>query len=353
MPDDLLESTKQPIAESLASDPEVLRQVKRLLRTGAVRDTLESAGGNYSGDVLESIFGDDGFGGDELDVVSGDDSSQYFDGQLPSNRDQLEAIVEVTGRPPLLVRNDNWDNPVIDEIKNRLDEHRTKVQPCLQSIGRIDIVDGDDASNPTQIGSGWMIDDDIMITNAHVADEFASANPNGKEFTLTTINNEVVLADWKREHENSDSKVVRIEKVLWMAEKDGGNYKPHDMAFLRVARMDTELPPPLLLEDHEAEFNQHVATIGYPAKDPFNDTFVMLKYFDNVYNVKRLSPGQLKGVGDETRIEHDCTTLGGSSGSPVINLETGKVLGLHFAGSYKRRNLAVKISFVKERLSKL
>ena len=268
MPDDLLESTKRPIADSLATDPVVLAQVKSLLKTGTIGDSLESAGQDGAGDVLEAIFGDDGFRGDQLDVVTGD-SSQYFDGQLPVDRDQLEAIVEVTGRPPLLVRNDNWANPVIDEIKSRLEEYRDNLQPCLQSIGRIDIIDNDDADNPTQIGSGWMIDEDIMVTNAHVADAFANASSDHEEFTMTTLNNEVVLADWKREHENPDAKVVRIDKVLWMAEKDGRHYKPHDVAFLRVARLDTELPPPLILEDDEAEFNQHVATIGYPAKDPF------------------------------------------------------------------------------------
>ena len=37
-------------------------------------------------------------------------------------------------------------------------------------------------------------------------------------------------------------------------------------------------------------------------------------------------------------IEYDCSTQPGSSGSPVIDLETGKVYGLHFAGAYKIAN---------------
>jgi phosphatidylserine/phosphatidylglycerophosphate/cardiolipin synthase-like enzyme len=41
---------------------------------------------------------------------------------------------------------------------------------------------------------------------------------------------------------------------------------------------------------------------------------------------------------------HDCTTLGGNSGSVLVDMLTGKVVGLHFAGIYKEANLAVPAS---------
>jgi hypothetical protein len=37
---------------------------------------------------------------------------------------------------------------------------------------------------------------------------------------------------------------------------------------------------------------------------------------------------------------HDCSTLGGNSGSPVIDLKTGEVLGIHFAGEFEQTNWA-------------
>ena len=40
-------------------------------------------------------------------------------------------------------------------------------------------------------------------------------------------------------------------------------------------------------------------------------------------------------------ITHDCSTLGGNSGSAVIDLATGHVIGLHFAGAYLKANYAV------------
>ena len=43
-------------------------------------------------------------------------------------------------------------------------------------------------------------------------------------------------------------------------------------------------------------------------------------------------------------MEHDASTLGGNSGSAVIDLETGEAVGLHFAGSYLQANYAVPAS---------
>ncbi len=38
---------------------------------------------------------------------------------------------------------------------------------------------------------------------------------------------------------------------------------------------------------------------------------------------------------------HDCTTLGGNSGSPLIRLADGQAIGLHFQGLYGKNNAAV------------
>src|SRR5262249_57803621 len=50
---------------------------------------------------------------------------------------------------------------------------------------------------------------------------------------------------------------------------------------------------------------------------------------------------------DPVRILHNCTTLGGSSGSVVFDLERGKAIGLHFSGSFLATNYAVRADVVK------
>ena len=62
--------------------------------------------------------------------------------------------------------------------------------------------------------------------------------------------------------------------------------------------------------------------------------------FGDVYGRKRIAPGFVKSlIGAE--LSHDCTTLGGNSGSPVIDIETGLVVGLHKSGVFLKSNGAV------------
>jgi hypothetical protein len=71
-----------------------------------------------------------------------------------------------------------------------------------------------------------------------------------------------------------------------------------------------------------------------------------------VYDKKRLAPGEILKVTD-SEIEHDCSTLGGNSGSAVVSLATGEALGLHFAGLYMEANYAVPAPKLRDLLNKL
>jgi endonuclease G len=77
----------------------------------------------------------------------------------------------------------------------------------------------------------------------------------------------------------------------------------------------------------------------------------MDRIFGNIYDVKRLAPGQVMQVsGGQDLFAHDCTTLGGNSGSVVCDLETGQAVGLHFSGREEYANYAVSAPIVKARL---
>jgi V8-like Glu-specific endopeptidase len=41
------------------------------------------------------------------------------------------------------------------------------------------------------------------------------------------------------------------------------------------------------------------------------------------------------------RVYHDCSTLGGNSGSPLFSLRTARVVGLHCEGYFMYRNEAI------------
>jgi endonuclease G, mitochondrial len=109
------------------------------------------------------------------------------------------------------------------------------------------------------------------------------------------------------------------------------------------------LPSVLPLADEEAQVDQLVAIIGYPAFDSRNDADDQARYFHDLYDVKRLAPGRvMQALSNRTTLRHDCTTLGGNSGSPLIRLEDRKVVGLHFAGLYGVENSAIGASTLRE-----
>src|SRR5262249_25476768 len=72
------------------------------------------------------------------------------------------------------------------------------------------------------------------------------------------------------------------------------------------------------------------------------------RIFGGVYQVKRLQPGLTRGArtvssfgNSVNALAHDSSTLGGNSGSAVLDAATGHVLGLHFGGAYLEANYAV------------
>jgi hypothetical protein len=69
----------------------------------------------------------------------------------------------------------------------------------------------------------------------------------------------------------------------------------------------------------------------------------MDRIFEGIYDVKRLAPGYLTSEDQNGSFSHDCTTLGGNSGSCVIDVETGSVIGLHWGGDYLEPNHAVTL----------
>ena len=77
----------------------------------------------------------------------------------------------------------------------------------------------------------------------------------------------------------------------------------------------------------------------------------MERYFKGLYDVKRFAPGFLMSVDDGQILSHDCTTLGGNSGSPVVSLDQDRVVGLHFAGVYGVANSAVRVGTLKALLA--
>jgi endonuclease G len=141
-----------------------------------------------------------------------------------------------------------------------------------------------------------------------------------------------VSIDFKEEYNVDAERTYRIKEVIHIAEND----EP-DIALMRVYHTSYDghqLPEGLEISIHESEPGDDVCTIGYPGVDSLaKQTQEMKEVFMDIYDVKRLSPGQIfPSAAAEFIYHHDCSTWYGNSGSPILELSSGKVVGVHYGG---------------------
>jgi hypothetical protein len=89
-----------------------------------------------------------------------------------------------------------------------------------------------------------------------------------------------------------------------------------------------------------------VYTVGYPGNDSRLPKEVLALILGDASGVKRLSPGAIiPELSSGDRIGNDCTTTGGSGGGPLVDLETGRVIGVHCFGNLgkTKENQALQI----------
>lgn len=251
----------------------------------------------------------------------------------PREQVGLEAIVVLTGRPPLFIQNGDFVK-VPDEWAV-LKTHRDPIKSSIRRVGRVEV---DGHPEYTWVGTGFLAGPDAIITNRHVAREFARLEGQTWRFQAGMS----ARLDFNEEHGALDPLEFKITGIV-------GIHERFDLAVLKVAATSgtNQLPEPLRVAETRpgAVVGRDIYVIGYPAWDSRrNDPTYMRQIFQNVFDVKRLQPGKVRTWADgDPKFVHDASTLGGNSGSPVFDLETHDVIGLHFGGKYLQGNNAVPL----------
>ncbi|MCB9706706.1 MAG: DNA/RNA non-specific endonuclease [Myxococcales bacterium] len=252
----------------------------------------------------------------------------------------LEKIVLLHGRPALLVQGGTFVPPQAQVLAQRLAAARQGLDAAIASTGRVEL-----ETEPGGIGSAWMIAEGVAVTNAHVARAFAYFDGSKVRFRKLLGGLPRVAIDFAEEYDVAARNEHEVEEVLYIAADSGDESQP-DVALLRLAKKYGSPPPPPLplAKDGEGDLaGREVAVIGYPEYDPSEDPDALSSVFKSIYGVKRLSPGQvIASPGGTWYFAHDASTLGGSSGSVVVDLAKGAALGLHFSGYSRRANYAVR-----------
>ena len=259
----------------------------------------------------------------------------------------LESIAMRTQRPVLAIRDNVTKLVFIDEADSKIwCERLTKAKPLLDvaipAVGRIDLI----GAQLDWVGTGWLVAENIIVTNRHVAREFAERKGDGFAFKTGLRDQMGADVDFLQEIDNPEKFVFKLVRPLHIEEPPGP-----DVAFFEIEMVsgDARLARPIDLATTIAA-TQQVATIGYPAYDSrIPEPDLMERIYGKVYNKKRLAPGSVTRL-EEALLWHNCTTLGGNSGSVVFDLNSGQALGLHFSGSFLVTNYAVRADVVKKLL---
>jgi hypothetical protein len=246
----------------------------------------------------------------------------------------LEAIVLLEGRPAILIHQGDFLPPPHDW--KRLIGARAGIREVIARSGRVEVTGHLDYD---WVGTASLIGPAVIMTNRHVAQEFCS-RAGGDWIFRPGMTSRI---DFCKELGGAAAMEFEITGVI-------GVHEDRDLALLRVEGASSDgrpLPGPLAVSAQEPDdvYRREVYVVGYPAwDDRRSEPEPLRRIFMDIYNVKRLQPGRVVKYSTKySALQHDCSTLGGNSGSPVVDLETHQVIGLHFGGRYGVGNYAVPL----------
>jgi len=311
-----------------------------------MRDTLRSPSGNENArwlkratralgkhEVSEAVAKDRAIIG--VEIPDGERKAQdawkkLRDGDTPTWEElaALEIVIRLL-RPAPLSHNGQLDdlpdeeghNLYTQDLKDEWSAFCKRVRPLLYSIGRVDRVEGTN----THVGTGFLVADGVLATNRHVLDELTFGTGN-----LAAGRAKVIFQ--REDGTNDDPKhIVEIYGAI-------GTHKTLDMALLSVPKLGRPLVD---IETTSPTEGDRIAAVGYPAKDETRNPLFMGPIYGNKLGVKRAAIGEVLDGTKTPNLFHDCSTLGGNSGSPLFSLQSGRVVGIHRAGFFMYRNEAL------------
>lgn len=353
------------IAESAAPE-ETLEATRHFLAGDAGKKLLEDTGRFIAGSKAEEP--------DKKAVAESvrklvQEIDQVGTIRSPEAKLGLEALIEMKGRPALRVRNgdvddndpraEQWGFPIYNLKSN------SQFSARVGAVGRIDL-DG------VHIGTGWMVGEELVLTNRHVLQGIAYPTPTRDNPARWLMKNDNCCIDFSEEP-TAQTLVTKFE--ILSVEEAGPHHidaylidfqKP-DFALLRVKGSSLSgnkgLPQPLelLKADGAMDPGRDIVVVGYPARmsaKPRNDQGEidveglerLQALFALDYGSKYFSPGVVKTSSALLpqllhTASHDATTLGGNSGSLIASIHSPmKAAGLHFAGAWRKENYAHSLS---------
>jgi hypothetical protein len=258
----------------------------------------------------------------------------------PEETLSLESILLLYGRPAVLINEGTL--AAAPPFWNVLEDLREDIEMTQRGVGRIELL-----GHPEYdwAGTGFLVNENILMTTRRTAEIFVENRNGAYQFRpgITT------WMDYRSPYQCVSSAGYRVRSVV-------GIHDRYDLALLEVERpqMNGTSPTPLslaALAPAQIE-NRQVYLIGYPVRDARrNEPEPIARIFREVYNVKRVQPGMLRGqmtFHEVQLLRHDCAPLGQTAGSPLIDLETQQVIGLQTSGRYLETSTAIPLYTLRD-----
>lgn len=217
----------------------------------------------------------------------------------------------------------------------QLAKHRDRILVTGRSVGMIEL-------NKSLIGTGFVVGKSHVITNLHVVRDIADYDQKTKTWAVRegatiTFDAEFALG------QNLNCATPRPKRTYFVnAVYSTPKDMQDDIAILLTAS-NTNFPPPVEVAVRPSESyksNMLVAVLGYPGPPRDMTIAEQMTFFTGPQTVtpqfvyKRISGGY---TGDELvtsdgKFVHKANTAGGNSGSPILDLADGSVVGIHVEG---------------------
>lgn len=262
-----------------------------------------------------------------------------------------EAIILAIGRPVFFILNNEpvLSGPEVTKFKDLITNasHKFHLHNKISSVGRIET---DNLPGYEWVGTGWLFEEDLLLTNRHVANLFVESTRSRLSFKRFIGKTVIPRIDFLAEHNNNQAAEFSIIECLYVASQ-----KEHDVAIFRIKSDNVSSHLPLNILNGDAQVREDVTIIGYPAFDSrVSKVEDMERIYQKIYNIKRFAPGKITHMYTSEGIAiHDASTLGGNSGSLVFSLETGNAIGLHFAGKEGEGNFFVTSTALRKIINRL
>jgi hypothetical protein len=252
----------------------------------------------------------------------------------------LECVLLLYGRPAVSVAGNTLAS--VPPFWNLLEDQREDIKVAQRGVGRVELLGHPELD---WAGTGFLVNDNVLMTTRRVAELFLEAKGGAWQFRPGVS----AWMNYRAGFGDVSGAGCRVRAVV-------GVHDTYDLALLEVepAPVDGSAPAPLALaaEPPPGLEGRPAYLIGYPVRDARrSEPEPVARIFRDVYNVKRVQPGLLRGslTFHEVRLlRHDCAPLGGNAGAPVLDLETHQVLGLHSTGRYLEGGTAVPLFVLRD-----